>query len=79
MSRGDSANIVAIALRAANQLFFKLGFEGVGIMKPSFEMVIVVAVKVVNNHFVYFPMRNRSRNFGRGNDRYSALFFSAAI
>ena len=49
-SRWYAANIVAIALRTADKLLVKLCLERVGILKPPFKPVVIVAVKVVNDH-----------------------------
>ena len=49
-SRRYAANVVAIALRTADKLLVKLCLERVGILEPTFKPVVIVAVKVVNDH-----------------------------
>lgn len=43
-------DIVAIALRTADKLILQLGFKSARVMEPPFKPVIVLAVKVVDDH-----------------------------
>ena len=43
-------DVVAIALRTADEPILQLGFKSAGILEPPFKPVIVVAVKVVDDH-----------------------------
>lgn len=48
--RRHAMDIVAIALRTADKLILQLGFKSARVMEPPFKPVIVLAVKVVDDH-----------------------------
>jgi hypothetical protein len=59
--RWYAADNVAIALRTADKLIFKLCLERVSILEPPFKPVIVVAVKVVDDHVFNRGARDGNR------------------
>lgn len=53
---------MAITLRTANQVCFKLPLKIVGTPKPAFEFVIVVTAKVINDHVRVLVIRQVPRD-----------------
>ena len=54
-------DIVAIALRTADKLILQLGFKSARVMEPPFKPVIVLAVKVVDDHVFIRGARDGNR------------------
>lgn len=48
--RRNTAHLVAVALRATDQLALELAVEVIGTAKPAFKFVVVDAAEVVNDH-----------------------------
>ena len=60
-SRWHAMDVVAIALRTAHQLVLQLGFKSAGILEPPFKPVIVLAIKVVDDHVFIRGARDGNR------------------
>ena len=54
-------NVVTIALGTTDKLLLKLRFKSTSILEPPFKSVIVVAVKVVNDHVFNRGARDGNR------------------